>query len=230
MALLMRLNPLPLGLALAAAPLAGCASWFFSGEPRIDRSRPVALLETTGGVEYAATTELGILSLGRTAKEGPCRVHYFLGDAPMTEDGSLVDTGTAFCVATVDLRTQSVRLNDMPLTAGDDLIALYTPDGASVVESPVRLAAGPHIAGDLLEDTSVPLPAGAAVFRVADSGLLFCGLIAARATVQGEGAGRSYYVLAGLDRIRELLARPARALPEQPVYRPDGLVATRPGR
>ena len=69
--------------------LPSCGVWFFSGEHWIDRSHPVALLETTGGIELAATTEFGVLSLGRSATEGPCRVHYFLGPTPLIESGEL---------------------------------------------------------------------------------------------------------------------------------------------
>ncbi|MFO0275767.1 MAG: hypothetical protein ACK533_00665, partial [Planctomycetota bacterium] len=79
---------------LVLAPLlSGCATWFFSGEDRIDRSRPVALVETTGGVEYGATTEFGVLPLGRTATSGPCRVHYFLGPTRVIESGTLDAAG-----------------------------------------------------------------------------------------------------------------------------------------
>lgn len=207
----------------------GCASWFFSGLPRTDRSRPVALIETTGGVEYAATTELGILTLGRTAKAGACRVHYFLGPAPMTEDGVVADTGTVFCRAEIDLRTQHVRVHDKPLQPDDDLVAMYTPDGVDTVEVDVHLARGALPEGDALDDTSAPLPAGAAVFLRDKAGLRFCGLICARATVQQGGSDTSFYVLAGMDRIRELLAQPApQPLGTKARYRPDDIIVTEP--
>ena len=76
-------------LAALCVATAGCVSWFFSGEPTVDRSQPVAVVQTTEGVEHAATTEFGVLFLGRTATEGPCRVHYYLGPTPMVEDGTI---------------------------------------------------------------------------------------------------------------------------------------------
>jgi hypothetical protein len=217
--------------AASTSLLGGCASWFFSGLPKVDRSRPVALIETTGGVEYGATTELGILCLGRTATTGPCRVHYFLGPTPMIEDGRLLATGTTFCRAEIDLRTQNLRVLARDPTPADNLVAMYTPTGQDVVEVPVRLATRAGITGDVLEATSTELPAGSAVFAQLDQGLRFCGLIAGKAKVAGPGGQHEYYVFAGVDRVRELLAVPE-PFPQAPTYRhrPDGITVTRPDR
>ena len=96
----MRCTVTALLLALTAlATLPGCASWFFSGEEWVDRSRPVVLLETTGGVEFGAATEFGILSLGNTATEGACRVRYFLGPTPLVESGELGRVSGSFSSA-----------------------------------------------------------------------------------------------------------------------------------
>jgi hypothetical protein len=188
------------------ALLPGCVSWFFSGLPKVDRSRPVALLETTGGVECAATTELGILSLGRSATSGPCRVHYFLGPTPMIEDGKMTATGTAFYRADMDLKTQAVRVLARSVEPTDHLVAMYTLDGNDVVTVAVALARGEGLEGDLLADPGQRLPAGAAVLARNDEGLWFCGLISGRVTRSDSAA--SWYTFAGPDRIRELLAIP----------------------
>src|SRR5262245_19763098 len=102
--------------AIAFLPcLSSCAVWFFSGESWLDRSRPVCLVETTGGIELGATTEFGVLTLGRSATSGPCRVHYFTGPTPLIETGELVATGSVFTRAEIDLKTQHVRALDRPL-------------------------------------------------------------------------------------------------------------------
>lgn len=215
--------------ATALLGCGGCASWLFSGLPTPDRSRPVAMIETTGGIEYGATTEFGILTLGRTATTGPCRVHYFLGQAPMTEDGTLAASGTVFHRAVIDLRTQHVRAWDKPLQPADDLVAMYTPDGLDTVEVSVRLARVDGIEGDVLQDPGDALPPGAGVFVQSLEGLRFCGLIAAKATLVQDGDDRSYYLLAGLDRLRELLATPAPHSQDMEVrYRPDDIAVKRP--
>jgi hypothetical protein len=98
--------------ALLLPVLPGCSAWFFSGEPKVDRSHPVALVETTGGIELGATTEFGVLTLGRSAATGPCRVHYFLGPTPMIEDGELKATGSLFTRAEIDLKTMRCARSD----------------------------------------------------------------------------------------------------------------------
>lgn len=194
---------------LLAPALTSCAAWWFSGDQWVDRSRPVALVETTGGVEFGAATEFGVLTLGRTATSGPCRVHYFLGPTPIIESGALVDAGGGFTRAEIDLKTQAARAHDRPLRADDELIAMWTPDGAREETVPVQLAAVPGVAGDVLAAPDQPLPTGATVLRRAEDGNWhFVGLVAARATIDAGPAAGAYYVFAGLDRVRDLLATP----------------------
>lgn len=211
-------------LCLAPA-LTSCAAWWFSGDPRVDRSRPVALVETTGGVELGATTEFGVLTLGRTAVEGPCRVHYFLGPTPIIESGTLTQAGGGFVRADIDLKTQSSRAVDRPLTADDELVAMWTPDGAEERSVAVSLARAPGVHGDVLTATDEPLPTGATVLRKADDGNLhFVGLVAGKATVDGGPAAGSYYVFAGGGRLREMLAMPQpHPVDMTPKYRPDDI-------
>ncbi|MFN6192564.1 MAG: hypothetical protein ACK5BN_01920, partial [Planctomycetota bacterium] len=198
---------------------------FFSGEDRIDRSRPVALVETTGGVEYGATTEFGVLTLGRTATSGPCRVHYFLGPTPVIESGTLDPAGGVFTRATIDLKTQAARANDRPLRPEDELRVMWTPDGQRERSVRVALASADGVRGDVLAAPDEPLPTGATVLRLAEDGKWqFAGLIAARASLAGSASDGEYYVFAGLDRIRELLARPERhPIDVTPKFRADDI-------
>lgn len=217
-------------------PLTACSAWFFgserpfAGKSIFDRSRPVALLETTGGVEFGATTELGVLSLGRTATEGPCRVHYFLGDTPLIESGELHATSSVFTEAEIDLKTQLVRVLDRSPKADDALMVMWTPDGQSTERVSVALAAGEGLSGDLLRDPGYELPAGATLLCRGPRGeAMFAGLVAGRMTVHdGPTAGR-YYVVAGVDRVRELLATPERfPVDMAPKYRTDDISVMKP--
>lgn len=212
--------------------LQSCAWWFFSGGPTVDRTRPVALVETTGGVEFGATTEFGLLTLGRTAKEGPCRVHYFLGPTPLVEDGEILSTGSMFWRAQIDLKTQAVRVLDRPPLPDDQLVAMWLPDGFTVQEVPVRLAAGDGVEGDVLQDPGRELPAGAAVFAETPDGLRFVGLVSARARVPRAGGGDAvFYTFAGLDRVRELVAIPQPwPVDYRAKYRPDDIIVLQPVR
>lgn len=213
-------------LLFATLPLLpACSAWLFSGEHWIDRSKPVALVETTGGVELGAATEFGVLTLGRTATEGPCRVHYYLGPTPLIEDGTIVPTGSVFHRADIDLKTQLLRCLDRDPTPADQLVAMWMPDPRSTRAVTVHLANDPAATGDVLQGDGLDLPAGATVLRVADDGYEFVGLIAGRATL----AGRSYYVFAGMDRVRELLAVPQQHPPRtEPRFRPDDIVVDKP--
>lgn len=208
--------------------LPACSAWFFSGPTRVDRSRPVALVETTGGVEFAATTEFGILTLGRSATEGPCRVHYFLGPTPLVEDGAIERTASVFCKAAIDLRTQHLRVLDRPPTADDSLVAMWTADGREATTVEVALADDAGVQGDALADPGTDLPPGAAIFARDEGDLRFVGLVAGLATVEGGTGRRRFYPFAGLDRVRELLAipevHPADATTH---FRPDDITVTR---
>lgn len=210
--------------------LSSCSEWFFSGENWIDRSRPVVLVETTGGIEPGAATEFGVLTLGRTGTSGPCRVHYFLGPTPIVETGQLATTGSIFTRAEIDLKTQLVRALDRAPTADDALLAMWTLDGQTTESAWVELASGNGITGDVLRAPGTPLPTGATVLcRTRDGSWLFTGLIAARATVQdGPNAG-DYYVFAGVDRVREMLAVPrTHPIDLQPHYRTDDISVLKP--
>ena len=220
------LHPLVL---LSLLALCSCSGWLFSGRTKTDRSRPVALVETTGGVELGATTEFGILTLGRTATEGPCRVHYFLGITPLVEDGAMKPTGSTFRRAEIDLKTQHARSMDRPLTKDDELVAMWTPDGVDAVAVDVELAAKDGVLGDVLKDPGRELPAGAAIFVQSEDKLLFAGLVSARARLQNAPGAGSYYLFAGVDRIRELLAVPQlHPTDSETRFRPDDITVTKP--
>lgn len=185
----------------------------------MDRTNPMVLVETTGGVELGCATEFGVLTLGRTASSGPCRVHYFLGTTPMVEAGALQSPGSTFTLAEIDLKTPLVRVLDRPLAEDDTLVAAWTPDGIRRERVSVRRWRDPAVAGDALADPGRELPCGAAILRVVDSETVqFVGLVVGRATLAGTGSTRTGYIYAGADRVRELLALP-RSLPETPQLR-----------
>jgi len=218
------------GVAALLLVLPGCSTWFFSGEHHVDRDRPVALVETTGGIEFGATTEFGVLTRGRTATSGPCRVHYFLGPTPLIETGELVAVGGGWTRAEIDLKTQHARVLDRPPTPDDELRVVWTPDGQTMQEVTVVLAHGPGVEGDALRDPGQAVPPGATVLcRTTDGTWAFVGLVTGHARVQGGPAAGDYFVFAGLDRLRELLAVPGRyPIETRPKYRGDDITVDKP--
>ena len=201
----------------ASLLLAGCTSHLLSGVPQPDASRPVAWVETTGGAEMAASTTEGVLLLGRTAREGPCRVHWFLGPTPVVEDGMLEPYGGSFMRVRLDLDVQKAELLPRRATPADPLVALVHT-GTSVTEIPVTLATDPRLDGDALVATQ-PLPPGTPVF-VRGSPLQLVGLVAGTATLGDD----RFVVLAGYEPLREALATPRlHPAPHRVIHRPDDI-------
>lgn len=208
---------------LLVVPSACFSHSLFSGVPYPDRSRPVARIETRGGVEFGATTTEGILFLGRTANDGPCRVHYFLGETPMVEDGEIRHLGGVLYLADIDLKHQSVGLLEREATNDDELYAMVHA-GGSAPDVNVRLANNDDIEGDVLAWPGGSLPPGSPVFADTADGLKLVGLVSGEVRVVGGSSEGRYLTFAGSDRIREALATP-RVHPVAPTvkHRPDDI-------
>lgn len=190
--------------------LTACTGWFFSPTPRPDRSRPVVMIETREGVEFGAATSVGVLFLGRTAKEGPCRVHHFLGEQLVVDDGRIDAFGGVYQRATIDRKHQGAPLWTKPLEPGEFLVAQRIV-GMTAEQVEVRVANDPAVEGDALVAPGIPLPLGSPLFKEADGRLHFVGLISAVAELEEQDAGRRAFLLfAGIDRLAEALAVPER--------------------
>ncbi len=201
-----------------------CTAHLFSTAPMPDRNRPIARIETRGGIEYGATTREGILFLGRTAQAGPCRVYYWLGPTLVVEDGYIEPAGSILYNAKIDLQTNNIHVLPRDLMQADRIFAMvFSPEGVS--EVPVKLAQGENFAGDILENPGQPLPPGAGLFlRDERQKLLFVGLVSAEINIGSD----KYVAFAGTDRMREALMVP-KLYPEvpEPKYRPDGISIVR---
>ena len=223
----------PVAVRSAAAALlflcfasSSCVSWFFAGSASRDRSIPVVRLDTTGGIEYAATTEYGILTLGRTAKSGPCRVHYRLGPTPLVEDGWIEPAGGVFYQARMDLSGQTVRALGRELTERDPLVAMYL-EGDYPVQVSVELARDAQVEGNVLSWPGRSLPAGAALLVPQDNDehpWKFVGLIAGEAQIDRN----RYLVFTGLQDLRRMLLEPEQfPLQTEIVHRRDDITLRR---
>ncbi len=224
-----RARTIAFGLLLVSAT--SCAHGLFTGVVYPDRTRPVCMIETRGGVEFGATTEEGILFLGRTAMEGPCRVHYFLGapPTPMVEDGEIKSLGGVFYEAEIDLQHQNVHVLEREPTNDDDLIAIVFL-GMDTAEVPVRLAEDESgVQGDVLQWPGTSLRAGTGIFRREllprrRQKLYFVGLVTGEIKRTVDGQEQKLITYTGTDRMRELLAVPRNHPQEDWVkYRPDDI-------
>ncbi len=205
--------------------LPACTAHLFSGVRRPDFSRPVVTIETRAGHEQGVATSEGILFLGRTAQSGPCRVHYFLGDTPMVDDGEITRFGSVLCRADVDLAQQQAALLGREPTGADQLVILIH-GMTEVVRVPVQLAAGDGIAGDLLVWPGRPVPPGAGIFAVEPESerLLLVGLVAGAVELEAAGNTQRYLAFSGSDALRQGLAQPQPWPPRSEVrHRPDDI-------
>lgn len=209
---------------LCALPLlaTSCTGWFFTGIQYPDRSRPVVLIETKAGAECGVATSEGILFLGRTAKEGVCRVHLFLGGQPIVEDGRIDGFGGVYSRAVIDRKHEAAPVWTRKLERGEGLIAQRWR-GGDVENIDVRVSTDVAVDGDVLDAPDVELPLGTGVFKEADGRLHFVGLVAATADLEDASLGSRRFVLfTGPDRLAEALAVPERtSTPPQIKYRPD---------
>ncbi|HLU37902.1 MAG TPA: hypothetical protein VK081_00860 [Planctomycetota bacterium] len=211
-------------LPFALAPLAAsaCTAWFFSGVHYPANDRPVMRLETRGGVEMGVGTQAGVLFLGRTAQQGPCRIHYWLGPTPLVEDGTVEPWGGVFFRAAMDLNHQYAPFLDRDLRDDDELFALLY-DGTEVS---LQRAQGPGVAGDVVHWPGRDLPAGTGVFvrDPEDGGLRLVGMIAGRI----DAGDARYLVHTGTTALREaLLAAKPHAEMRQVKHRPDDITVDR---
>jgi hypothetical protein len=213
--------------ALALALVPACTHGLFSGMPKPDHDHPVVWIETTGGVEHGVGTSDGVLFLGRTAQEGPCRVHYLLGPTPMVDDGAIEPAGGVFHRAVIDLEVPTAHVLPRAPEPGDDLQAMWL-EGSTVRRAAVRPARGEGLEGDLLEWPGIALPAGAGVFTRRGERWALVGVVSGHATLELAGGSRRLIVLAGFERLRDMLATPRKHVRAPEIeYRPDHINVVR---
>lgn len=225
--------------ALAAALLltafcgSSCTAHLFSASnAQPSQARPVVRIETNRGVEYGAATDHGILFLGRTATEGPCRVHYFLGPQVYVEDGVIQPAGGILYFADIDLKHQTAPLFARDVLPNDQLFALSMTED-DTYETGLRLAREAGIDGDIAYHPGSPLAIGTPLFVRAGEGederLHFVGLVAGEATLEEEEKRpRRFIVFAGADRVREMLLEPQPdPKPRRVKHRPDGITVVK---
>lgn len=208
-----------------ATLLTGCSYWFFSApNPLPDKSRPVARIETRGGMEYGATTEYGILFLGRTATEGPCRVHLFLGPTPVVEDGTVIPTGSYYARADTDLKNASTPILERELQAGDELVAMYMA-GLDVRAVDVSLTMDPRVEGNALTWPGESLPPGAAILLQTPDGYRFVGLVSGEAVLQDTSDSKRFVLFWGSNQVRDLALMPETyPTEERIIHRADDMI------
>ncbi len=212
--------------------LSGCTTHLFSGDPKIDRSRPVAVVDIRGQASrLAATTDEGIVFLDKSTTETPCRVHYFLGPDLIVDDGIVEPLGGVYSRANIDLKTQAVPTLKRELTADDRLVALLLV-GRNVVRLDVSLTKHSAVKGYAIDWPGQDLPEGTGIFThitgVNERGLAFVGLATGIAKLNIAGDETKFITFTGPARMREAMANAKPVFQKHKViHRPDGITISR---
>ncbi len=212
-----------MGCAALATLSSSCTAWLFSGVPMPSNERPVMRIETRQGVEAGVGTDAGILMLARTASDGPCRVHYWLGPTPLVEDGEIVPWAGVFYRADIDLKHPHAEFIDRELTPSDQLIALV-PEVGRVDELPLTRVSNAEVQGDVVAWPGRDLPVGTGVFVRQDDRWRLVGLIGGVLELGGE----RYYVHTGTSALRDaLLTAQPHPRPHKIKHRDDDVLVDR---
>lgn len=233
-------------LTLLSIASTGCSLDLFSDPPNPSHTRPVVRIETQGGVEYGVGTEFGVLFLGRTATDGPCRVHHFYGPDLVVDDGAIEKMGGVYYRAGIRSTHQRVEFHTEDLTAQDRLYAIMLDDAGELIERRVNLADDERISGDVLSRTTFDMPAGTGIFvrgidQFGDETLRLAGLVAGRIEFAPDPGNLAsldeldrpspdrFWVFTGPERLREALGLPESPNPRSRViYRGDDIWVREP--
>ena len=190
---------------------------------------PTVLITTTEGVEQGVLTTEGVLFLGRTTKQGPAKVSYYLGPSPLVEAGEIKPMGGPLMEVELEVNVPWVPISFEEIRLGELLKMFVIEKGHP---QPYTVMASTNKA---FEGTLVTWPAGfkpspetvgCGVFRETPKGLTLVGLLKATATLERDGQTQRYLVLAGLAEIRLALLEPTPAVEKEKIYyRADGLRA-----
>ena len=221
-----RLLSLAATLAAVLAGTSSCRNYLVQPS-----EMPTVLITTTAGVEQGVLTTEGVLFLGRTVREGPAKVSYYLGPSPLVESGDIRPMGGPLMEVELEVNVPWVPISYEAIRLGELLkmcvIENGQPRSYSVLSSTNKAVGGTLVTWP---DGFIPSPekVGCGIYRETEKGLTLVGLLKATATLERGGRTDRYLVLAGLPEFRLALLEPTPAVEKEKVYyRADGLRAVR---
>lgn len=191
-------------------------------------SHPTVRIETPGGVELGASTDYGLVFLGRTARSGEIDVTAWYGDGPSIERAVIEPVTADFCTAETEIRLPSVPLAFEDPAPGEHLFVI----GRTLVEfwrADVVVLSDPRIEGILIdmppELDGRPDQIGAGVYKPIDGNpddLELVGLVSGRIHLDTRDGPRDYMTVLGpRDLWRLVTLRRDREQRRHWVYRED---------
>jgi len=133
-------------------------------------SDPVLLVETSGGIELGASTDYGVVFLGRTAQSGRVHITAWFGDGPQTESSVIEPVGSGVFTAETEIRLPEVPMNFRELRAGDPVHVMGRRKG-EIWKEDTKVKSDPRVDGILLpamRQVEAPDQVGAGVYVLRD--------------------------------------------------------------
>lgn len=210
----------PAAALIAALLAAACAGTRTQADPTL-------LIRTTEGIELGASTDYGVLFLGRTARSGEIEVVAWFGDGPSVEASVIEPIGEGLFTAETEIRLPAVRLGFREPRPGDELLLVGRTERGRW-ELPARVVHDPRVEGILLEvptglpDRADQIGANLLAFTGRRAIPHLVGLVSGKLVLEGEGGRREYLTVVGpRDLWRLATHRRDHLRPKRWVYRED---------
>jgi len=190
---------------LPAAVVAGCTGVRTLADPTV-------IVQTSGGSELGASTDYGVVFLGRTAQSGRVHITAWFGDGPQTESSVIDPVGSGVFTAETEIRLPEVPMNFHELRPGDSVLVVgRKPDG--LWQRTVSVRSDPRVDGILLPVMgpiqNSPDQVGAGVFVLPngdDKKKELVGLVSGTLELSDGAATKRYTTVVGVKDLWRLVA------------------------
>lgn len=212
--------PLAPPLLVLGLLLASCAGTRTQADPTL-------LIRTGGGIELGASTDYGVLFLGRTARAGDLEIVAWFADGPSVEASAVEPIGEGLYTAETEIRLPALRLGFREPQVGEELLLVGRTE-AGRWEQEVSIVHDPRVEGLLLAlPSGMPDRAdqvGANLIRLEGRRRIphLVGLVSGKLTLEGEQGRREYLTVVGPAHLWRLAThRRDHLRPKRWVYRED---------
>jgi hypothetical protein len=158
---------------------------------------PTLVLETDGGRELGASTEHGIVFLGRSARSGPVSIVAEFGDGPGIEASVIEPLGGGIFTAETEIRLPRTPMSFRTPKPGTE-VTVKGRRGSRLWETKTRVVSDPDVDGLLLRPIDELVrdggQVGAGVYVRQGGEQLLVGLVSGEIELVRPGGGRARYV------------------------------------
>jgi len=173
---------------------------------------PTVVVETGAGTELGASTDYGVVFLGRTAQSGRVHITAWFGDGPQTESSVIEPVGAGVFTAETEIRLPEVPMNFRELHAGTNVLVIGR-NGEELWQRTTTVKKDPRVEGILLpslgpiEKSPDQVGAGVFVLRDGDENKKeLVGLVSGTLTLTDGAGTKRYTTVVGVKDLWRLVA------------------------